>query len=237
MSSEAAFLVPWGLSLALLVHLGRRLLPQPWAFLPALTLLVAPATEPLYLLGGVTLGWLGLRSLERPGLRRRLELAAVGALVVGLQLDCFALPAWLRAEAGTPASAVVLEPWLLWLPVVVYGVLFVRLLLYLPVNLLPGGPGNPWARKSRWLLGLFGALQCIELVVRPEFASFLAVGPLLYLSWTIVLADWSVARPSNSPGLPPRVVTARRRWAAIVFLVALALPALLLLCRLGLLAT
>ena len=111
MSSEAAFLVPWLLTLALLLHLGRSLLPQPWASLPAITLLVAPATEPLYLLGSVTIVWLGQRCFERSASPGSVGLGEVStwapwamvALVVALKSDSLpALPNWMQAELAPP---------------------------------------------------------------------------------------------------------------------------------------
>jgi len=190
-------------SLSLLLELSRRLLPLRWALLPPLLMLIAPAApeQGLDLLASLAVAWLAMRYLQQPGRGRGLQVLVVGA--------------WAAWQFGAvPLLASALEPWFLCLSFAVYGTLVVRLLLYLPVILHPDGSGNPFARKSRWLvLGL---------------GLFTSTGPLLFLCWTVVWADLALARPSNSPGLPPAALAVRARRAAVLYAAALLLPVALL---------
>jgi hypothetical protein len=190
-------------TLSLLLEVSRRLLPLRWALLPVLALLIAPASpeQGQGLLASLAPAWLGMRYLQRRGRWRGLQLLVVGA--------------WAAWEIATvPLLTAALEPWFVWLSAAVYGTLAVRLLLYLPVILHPDGSGNAFARKSRWLV------LCL--------AAITGTGPLLYLCWTVVWADVALARPSNSPGLPPAALASRARLAAILHALALLLPVALL---------
>jgi len=294
---HATFLLLRILTLSLLFELSRRLLPQPWALLPVLALLVAPGPlhKGFYLLGTVALALASLRYLERPGRRRALQLGWVLALAGAFRLDlgafgllllvglCLSSPQrrsdlragllpslllagactlWLLSLGSGVLPAVLnqaladalanqgidepsfpgpgelfgmdsLDPWLLWLPIAVYSALLLRLLLYLPVVLLPGGPGNAWARQSRWLILVFGLLTCNQVQMKPELGHLLQAGPLLYLALALVLADYALARPGGSPGLSAAGQAAHRRLGWLVFAVALCLPAALLVSVIG----
>jgi len=126
-----------------------------------------------------------------------------------------------------------LDPWLLWLPMLVYAAMLVRLTLYLPVLLLPGGRDNAWARRSRWIVLILGVLTCNQIQMKPEFGHLLQAGPLLYLALAIVLADFALARPGGSPGLSAGGQAALRRRGWLVFAIALLLPTALLVNVLG----
>lgn len=125
------------------------------------------------------------------------------------------------------------DPWLLWLPFAVYGTLLIRLLLYLPVSLREGRAGNPLARQGRWIVLIMGVLTCNQVQMKPELGHLLQAGPLLYLAAVIVLADSALGRAGGAPGLSPSSLARRKRRSALIFALALALPAALLVSVLG----
>ncbi len=126
-----------------------------------------------------------------------------------------------------------LDPWLLYLPFLAYGALLLRLTLYLPVTVSGQQESDPLARQGRWIVLVFGVLCCNQVQMKPELGHLLQAGPLLYLAVTLVLADVALGRPGGTPGLSPASLARRKRRSAVLFGLALLVPAALMTSVLG----
>jgi hypothetical protein len=161
-------------------------------------------------------------------------LAALGgflALYGGAALSAVWAQVWADAAMNQsvdlptfPGPAQLLGPgWLdalfLWLPLAVYPLLCWRWWRGGPVlgepRGEPKGPGE--SPREAWLaLGLLGVLVCNQVRMKPEFGHLLQAGPLLYLAFALLGAEWSARRAATA-----------RRWGLAEGL-GLALPVLLL---------
>jgi len=184
-----------------------------------------PALLPGLLLAGTCVLWLALKG--QGVLAAVLGQALADALAnQGVDFPLFPGPGELFALDS-------LDPWLLWLPFVVYGTLLIRLLLYLPVLLPEGRAGNTLARQGRWIVLIMGVLTCNQVQMKPELGHLLQAGPLLYLAAVVVLADLALGRAGGSPGLSPSSQSRRKRRSVLLYAVALLLPIALLVSVLG----